>query len=58
MIRKSCIENVKSCIENVKSCIEIINEIMRRIKIMIEIMIWIETTKITTGHTEPKCKKL
>ena len=36
-----------------KSCIEIINEIMRRIEIMVEIMIWIEITKITTGHMEP-----
>ena len=39
MIGKRCIENVKSCIENVKSCIEIINEIMIRIEIMVEIMI-------------------
>ena len=53
MIGKSCIGNVKSCIRNVKSCIEIINEIMIRIKIMVEIMIWIETTKYIAAQTEP-----
>ena len=45
MIGKSCIINVKSYIENVKSCIKIINKIMKRIEIMIEIIIQIEITK-------------
>ena len=52
MIGKSYIGNVKSCIGNVKSCIEIINEIMIRIKIMVEIMIWIETRKKIAVQTE------
>ena len=45
----------KSYIKNVKSCIKIINKIIRRIKIMVEIMIWIETTKTITGQAEPLC---
>ena len=51
MIVKSCIRNVKSCIGNVKSCIEIINEIMKKIKIIDEIRFWI------TAHTQPKTDK-
>ena len=46
MIEKSCIGNVKSYIE-----------IIRRIEIMVEIMIWIEIVFGITCQTEPLSTK-